>query len=100
MSMSLLSVLKRPLITERSAALKEQFNQYVFKVDPDSSKGDIKAAVQQLFNVTVKKVLTANFQGKLRRLAAGRPQGRRPAWKKAIITLEKGQEIKIEPEAK
>jgi large subunit ribosomal protein L23 len=92
-------ILKAPVVTERSTILKEKFNQYVFKVDPDSTKGQIKDAVQKAFKVEVERVRTANFHGKLRRLAAGRPQGRRPDWKKAIVTLKKGQEIKVEQEA-
>jgi large subunit ribosomal protein L23 len=95
-----LSLLRSPLITERTAVMKEKYNQYVFKVDPDANKTQIREAVQKMFKVTVEKVRTANYDGKLRRLAAGRPAGRRLDWKKAIVTLKKGQEIKIEPEAK
>ena len=90
------AVLKSPLVTERSTILKEKFNQYVFRVDPRSSKGDIRQAVEKIFKVKVENVRTAIFLGKLRRLAQGRPQGRRPEWKKAIVTVRKGQEIKIE----
>ena len=92
------SVLKSPVVTERSTVLKEKLNQYVFRVDPKSSKGDIRQAVEKIFKVKVEKVRTAIFLGKLRRLAQGRPQGRRPEWKKAIVTVQKGQEIKIEQE--
>ena len=94
-----MEMIKKPLVTERSTILKEKFNQYVFQVDPASNKHEIKEAIEKLFKVQVEKVRTANFQGKLRRLAAGRPQGRRPTWKKAIVTLRKGNEIKIEQEA-
>ena len=100
MSMIQLAVLRSPLITERSAVLKEKFNQYVFKVDPDANKHQIREAIEKMFKVQVEKIRTANYDGKIRRLAAGRPAGRRVAWKKAIVTLKKGQEIKIEPEAK
>ena len=96
--MNMLEVIRAPLVTERSTLLKEKNNQYVFKVHPDSSKIQIKDVVEKLFKVKVEKVRTANFPGKLRRLAMGRPQGRRPDWKKAIVTLKKGQEIKIEVE--
>lgn len=92
-------LIKSPVVTERSTILKEKFNQYVFRVDPQSSKPQIKEAIQRLFKVDVESVRTARFSGKLRRLAAGRPQGRRPDWKKAIVTLKKGQEIKLEAEA-
>lgn len=98
MSLNEFSIFKSAVVTERTTILKDKFNQYVFKVDPQATKGQIKSAVKKLFNVDVEKVRTANYHGKLRRLAAGRPQGKRPDWKKAFITLKKGQEIKVEPE--
>ena len=91
-------IVKEPVVTERSTILKEKFNQYVFKVDANSNKSQIRESIEKLFKVDVEKVRTANFHGKLRRLAAGRPQGRRPDWKKAIVTVKKGQEIKFEQE--
>ena len=97
--MNILEIIQSPIVTERSTILKEKHNKYVFRVQPDSSKIQIRDAVEKLFKVDVEKVRTANFQGKLRRLAQGRPQGRRPDWKKAIVTVKKGQEIKIEAEA-
>ena len=97
--MNILEILRSPVVTERSTLLKEKHNQYVFRVHPDSNKIQIQEAVEKIFKVDVERVRTANFPGKLRRLAAGRPQGRRPDWKKAIITVKKGQEIKIEAEA-
>ncbi len=81
MSVTNLSILRSPLITERSTILREKFNQYVFRVDPDATKRDIKEAVTKIFKVQVDKVRTANYDGKMRRLAAGRPQGRKSAWK-------------------
>ena len=98
MSFSELNVIQSPVVTERTTLLKEKHNQYVFRVHPDSTKGQIKQAVKNLFKVEVEKVRTANFTGKLRRLAAGRPQGRRPDWKKAIVTLKRGQQINLEQE--
>jgi len=93
-------VVKEPIVTERTTILKQKHNQYVFKVDRGSNKGQIRESIERLFKVDVEKVRTANFHGKLRRLAAGRPQGRRPDWKKAIVTVKKGQEIKFEQETK
>ncbi len=90
------AIIKSPLVTERSTLLREKHNQYVFKVDPDASKYQIKIAVKKIFNVDVKAVRTANYEGKLRRLSATKPQGRKVSWKKAYITLKSGQEIKIE----
>ncbi len=98
--MNLHDILKNPIVTERSTLLKERLNQYVFKVGLDASKIQIKDAIQKIFKVEVEKVRTARFSGKLRRLALGRPQGRRPEWKKAIVSVKKGQEIKIGEEAR
>ena len=96
--MNAFEIIKSPVVTERSTMLKERFNQYVFKVKPEATKAQIKDAVKKMFKVEVDSVRTANFFGKSRRLAAGRPEGRRPDWKKAIVTLKKGQAIKLEQE--
>jgi large subunit ribosomal protein L23 len=97
MELSAVQILKRPIITERSTALKEQ-NKYVFKVDPRSTKGQIRETVASLFKVDVLAVNTANRLGKATRKMGGRP-GFKPDWKKAIVTIKKGQEIKY-PETK
>lgn len=92
-----IEILKRPLVTERSTLLKEQ-NKYVFEVDPRATKGQISDAVERVFRVEVTKVNTMNALGKLRR-RMGRP-GYQSDWKKAIVTIKKGQEIKFaEPQA-
>lgn len=98
MSINEFTILKAPLVTERTTLLREKHNQYVFRVDPKSTKGQIREVIEKLYDVDVERVRTANFSGKLRRLAMGRPQGRRTAWKKAIVTLAKGQEISVEQE--
>lgn len=91
---NLLSIIKKPLVTERATNLKAQFNQYVFHVAPHASKGDIKRAVEELFKVKVTSVRTLNARGKFRRM--GNSAGAyRPDWKKAIVTVQAGQEIKI-----
>src|SRR4051812_19856504 len=90
---SVIRILKKPLVTERAANLRAQANQYVFKVAPTATKGDIKRAVQELFKVHVTAVRTMHVRGKFRRM--GNSAGAyRPDWKKAIVSLEKGQEIK------
>jgi large subunit ribosomal protein L23 len=92
-----ITVLKRPLVTERSTMLKEQ-NKYVFEVDPRATKGQVREAVQKVFRVEVTAVNTLNASGKIRR-RMGRP-GFQSDWKKAIVTIKKGQEIKFaEPKA-
>ena len=72
-------------------------NMKAVKTKDDVIK-QIRDAIEKTFKVDVEHVRTANCTGKLRRLAQGRPQGRRPDWKKAIVTVKKGQEIKIETE--
>src|SRR5579864_3936839 len=93
-SMENFSIIKRPLITERATNLKAQSNQYVFRVAPHATKRDIKAAVEQLFKVTVLGVNTMQVSGKFRRMGNA-PGAYRPTWKKAIVKLPAGQEIKI-----
>ena len=84
-------IIKRPIITEKSSILREKFNQVVFEVDLKANKREIKEAVEKLFNVKVKKVRTMIVRGKRRRL--GFYEGKRPNWKKAIVTLAPGSKI-------
>ncbi|MBI4423851.1 MAG: 50S ribosomal protein L23 [Elusimicrobia bacterium] len=91
------NILVRSLLTERSTILKDKFNQYVFEVHPTASKPDIKRAVQELFKVKVEKVRTMNVLGQDKRM--GRSFGKRPDWKKAIVTLGEGQRIDLVEQA-
>jgi large subunit ribosomal protein L23 len=86
-------VLKMSMVTEKGSKLQEGANQYLFKTEVDANKLEIKRAVEKLFNVKVKKVRTMNFRGKLKTL--GRFSGKRPNWKKAVVTLEKGHTIDL-----
>ena len=88
---SLHQVLKRPLITEKANDLKDLANQVAFEVAMDSNKPEISRAVETIFNVEVTDVNTAIVRGKNKRV--GRRFGRRPNWKKAIVTLKAGQDI-------
>ena len=90
---NLFQIIKRPLVTERATNLKASFNQYVFRVAPEASKRDIKHAIEQLFKVKVMGVNTLRVQGKFRRMGNA-PGAHRPEWKKAIVTVQAGQEIK------
>jgi large subunit ribosomal protein L23 len=81
-----------PVITEKATLLSEK-NQVVFKVRPDATKPQIKAAVEALFNVKVTAVNTMNVKGKVKRFR-GRP-GKRPDVKKAIVTLAEGSRIDV-----
>jgi len=84
-------IIRRPWITEKSTRQKEEGRQYVFEVHRDANKIEIQSAVEQLFKVKVLQVRTFNVLGKVKRL--GRRYGKRPDWKKAIITLKEGDRI-------
>ena len=87
----LYSVIKRPLITEKSSRQKESQNRYLFEVDRRANKIEIKRAVEQLFRVKVDRVNAFRVHGKVKRL--GRNVGKRPDWKKAVVLLKKGDRI-------
>lgn len=87
----LLQVLLAPQISEKATFVAEKNEQVVFRVASDASKPEVKAAVEQLFNVEVKSVQIANVKGKVKRF--GRSFGRRKDWKKAFVCLKPGQEI-------
>ncbi|MCX7941392.1 MAG: 50S ribosomal protein L23 [Endomicrobia bacterium] len=89
--MDIYTVIKRPIITEKTTKLREQ-SIYVFEVDRNAAKPLIKEAVEKIFNVDVVSVKTINVKGKLRRY--GRYEGYRSDWKKAIVRLKSGQKIK------
>lgn len=86
-----LKILKAPRLTEKSVIQKEESNQVSFRVDKGANKIEIKRAVEDLFKVKVLNVNTINMRGKEKRM--GRFMGRRPDWKKAIITLKEGDKI-------
>ncbi|NLW47379.1 MAG: 50S ribosomal protein L23 [Firmicutes bacterium] len=85
-------LVKRPLITEKTTTLMEE-NKYCFLVDPKANKTQIKQAIEEIFKVKVKTVNTFNRLGKIKRM--GRNEGRRPSWKRAIVTLEAGSRIEF-----
>ena len=78
-------IIKRPIITEQSMEQSEM-KRYTFEVDKRANKIEIARAVEEIFGVKVAKVNTLNMRGKEKRLGA-RPAGRRPSWKKAMVTL-------------
>lgn len=92
-------ILRSPVVTEKSVILKEDSSEentdrkvgqvLTFRVDTKASKIDIKGAVEEIFNVKVASVRTIQYDGKMKR--RGRQEGRRPAWKKAYVTLRKGE---------
>jgi large subunit ribosomal protein L23 len=85
------SILRLPVITEKSTFEKEKLQTLTFKVARTANKIEIKKAVEHVFKVKVASVRTANFHGKIRR--QGRYAGRKPDWKKAFVTLKKGEKM-------
>ena len=83
----------RPLITEKSSTAFQDRAEYTFEVHPDATKPQIRAAIEQLFGVTVTGVWTSNQRGKDKRV--GQSIGRKHHWKKAIVTLAEGDTIPI-----
>ena len=77
-------IIIRPWITEKSMDMQQQ-KKYVFIVDRRSNKTEIKNALESIFGVKVARVNTVNMRGKVKRM--GRFEGKRPDWKKAIVTL-------------
>lgn len=84
-------IIRRPIITEKGVAVKDQQRTLVFEVAPAATKTQIKEAVQKLFKVKVARVHTANFPGKFRR--RGRAGGYRRDWKKAYVQLAPGEKM-------
>jgi large subunit ribosomal protein L23 len=86
-------VVRRALITEKGARLRERDNVYFFEVSPDANKIEIRKAVEEIFRVQVTNVRTINYNGKPKKM--GRFSGNRSSWKKAIVTLVEGQTIEL-----
>ncbi|MFH1768305.1 MAG: 50S ribosomal protein L23 [Candidatus Omnitrophota bacterium] len=87
------SVIKSPLITEKSTYLQSQ-NKYAFWVDKKSNKIQIRKAIEKIYNVKVTLINVINQKGRTKRLRMGQV-GRTSSWKKAFVTLKKGNQIKI-----
>lgn len=85
-------IIRAPVVTEKSTRLGE-LNQVVFKVRPDATKPQIKAAVEALFSVKVRAVNTLNVKGKVKRFRG--QLGKRADVKKAIVTLADGHSIDV-----
>jgi large subunit ribosomal protein L23 len=86
-------VVKRPLITEKSERGRESAQQYAFEVHRDATKIQVKTAVEKLFAVHVTAIRTSIARGKNKRV--GKNIGRRPNWKKAVVTLKQGETISL-----
>ncbi len=90
-------VLEKPVLTEKADTLSEKLNQYTFIVDRKVNKLEIKKAVEEMYNVAVEAVNTMVIPGKIknRNTKTGIVRGRKPAYKKAIVTLAQGEEIDL-----
>lgn len=93
MTRGLHTVLVRPLLTEKMTALRERANQVGFMVRADANRVQIKRAIESLLKVKVERVNVMTVKGKVKRL--GRFAGKRPDWKKAVVTLKKGEKLEL-----
>lgn len=86
-------IVRRPIVTEKSTTQKEAGNQFTFEVDRRANRVEIRQAIEAVFNVRVLGVRTIQMKGKTKRV--GRTLGKRRNWKKAIVSLAKGQSIEF-----
>ena len=93
----LMQVVLAPVISEKSTFIADKNNQVAFRVAPDATKPEIKAAIELLFKVQVDSVRVVNVRGKGKRF--GTTIGRRRHWKKAYVCLKEGQEINFAEQA-
>lgn len=94
----LYNVILGPIVSEKSTLIADKHNQVAFRVRPDATKQEVKAAVEQLFKVKVDSVQILNQRGKAKKF--GRMAGRRGGVRKAYVGLAAGQEINFAQEVK
>ena len=93
------SIILRPILSEKGTMLGEALNKYVFQVEKQCNKLEIKEAIEEKFNVKIIKVSTMNLKGKNKNVTIKsnghilRTRGNQSSWKKAIVTLEEGSSI-------
>ena len=88
------NIIKGICLTEKASILSDSFSKYVFRVTPKATKSQVKESVQKLFGKKVLSVNTANYAGKVKRQRTA-SSGRKAHWKKAIVTLERGEKIDL-----
>jgi len=93
----LMTVLLAPVVSEKGTFIADKYEQVIFRVAPNATKPEVKAAVELMFKVGVESVQIANVKGKKKRF--GTHLGRRRNWKKAYVCLKPGQEINFAAEA-
>ena len=92
----LATVLLAPIVSEKGTYIADKHSQVIFKVMPNATKPEVKAAVEAMFKVEVESVQIANVGGKKKRF--GQYSGQRRSWKKAYVCLKAGQEINFAAE--
>ncbi len=97
MSANVYDVIRAPRVSEKTARLQEVSNQYVFEVATTATKADVKAAIEQIFDVKVAAVNVVNVKGKAK--AFKNRMGRRGDWRKAYVKLAEGQTIDVTAKA-
>ena len=97
MTTNVYDVIRAPRVSEKTARLQEVSNQYVFEVATTATKADVKAAIEQIFDVKVAAVNVVNVKGKAK--AFKNRMGRRSDWRKAYVTLADGQTIDVTAKA-
>jgi large subunit ribosomal protein L23 len=90
---NLYEVIRAPRVSEKTARLQEVSNQYVFEIAKTATKADVKAAIEQIFSVTVEAVNVVNVKGKNKSFKFR--QGKRGDWRKAYVKLADGQSIDV-----
>ena len=93
MTTNVYEVIRAPRVSEKTARLQEVSNQYVFEVATTATKADVKAAIEQIFDVKVESVNVVNVKGKSK--AFRNRMGRRGDWRKAYVKLADGQSIDV-----
>lgn len=92
-TMHIKDTLVRPIVTEKTTTVLGDERTYAFEVNPESTKPDIKRAIEAFYGVEVSKVRTLIMRGKMKRF--GRRFGKRKNWKKAYVTLSEGHELNL-----
>ncbi|HVR36092.1 MAG TPA: 50S ribosomal protein L23 [Methylomirabilota bacterium] len=92
--MNAFDIIKTVRVTEKGTRQSDALNQFTVVADRRANKIQIRKAVEELFKVTVLRVNTANVRGKLRRQRTSQA-GKAPDWKKAMVTLKKGDKISL-----
>ncbi len=90
-----MNIMIKPVVTEKATKISEKLNSYTFCVSPEANKYQIKSLVEDLYGVKVASVNTMNYEGKRKQryTKAGLINGKKPAFKKAVVTLAEGETI-------